>query len=80
MHHGIRNINDLWKIQKKSDGADTANNIQGVRMIGAQSILLVSRIYGRLAIERGKYPVAIGDDFMLNMKFLPEPLTPLCRA
>ena len=49
-----------------------ANNIQGFVMIGAQSILFsITNLRTLKAIERGKYPVAIGDDFYAEHEILP---------
>ena len=58
-----------------------ANNIQGFVMIGAQSILFsITNLRTLKAIERGKYPVAIGDDFYAEHEILPETVDTIVQA
>ena len=48
-----------------------ANNIQGFVMIGAQAIVFsITNLRTLKTIERGRYPVAIGDDFYAEHEIL----------
>ncbi|HAJ55766.1 MAG TPA: exopolyphosphatase, partial [Lactobacillus sp.] len=58
-----------------------ANNIQGFAMIGAQSIVFsITNLRTLKTIERGKYPVAIGDDFYAEHEILPETVDTIVQA
>ncbi|EPC70214.1 exopolyphosphatase, partial [Lacticaseibacillus paracasei subsp. paracasei Lpp41] len=58
-----------------------ANNIQGFVMIGAQAIVFsITNLRTLKTIERGRYPVAIGDDFYAEHEILPDTVDTIVQA
>ncbi|AGP69502.1 Exopolyphosphatase [Lacticaseibacillus paracasei] len=58
-----------------------ANNIQGFVMIGAQAIVFsITNLRTLKTIERGRYPVAIGDDFYAEHEILPDTVDAIVQA